>query len=224
MAVPNTTTFSLRDVVDELGNSSAGEDLKECFDIANPALFDPSYEGNKDSLYNFRNYGGTWGTYEDWFLPSFVAFTGMQINLHDESIMDFEEDVPYWSSTEINATTVKAYFFGGGGYRADLPKSTLAHVRACRTFEGGDDDYDLGDSGPAGGYIFYIRDDGGGVFTYFEISATDISLASIWSNVDDEEIGTTLDDIGEGQNNTDEIIAQSGHTDSAANLCDIYTV
>jgi hypothetical protein len=53
MSVPNTFTFSLQDVIDEIGS---GDDLVEAFDLAHPAGFDPAYEGDHDRLLNFRNY------------------------------------------------------------------------------------------------------------------------------------------------------------------------
>jgi hypothetical protein len=55
MAVPNTTTFSLQDVVTDLG--CAGN-LTACFAAAIDATFDPLYKGSKNNLLNFRNYGG----------------------------------------------------------------------------------------------------------------------------------------------------------------------
>lgn len=55
MSVPNTNTFTLQDVVDEI-NVGGVNTLDECFDNAIPTGFDPAYEGNKDRLSNFRNY------------------------------------------------------------------------------------------------------------------------------------------------------------------------
>lgn len=56
--VPNTDTFSLQDVFTELGLSANGTNgLVQCFAAADPAQFDPAYEGSKNSLLNFRNYG-----------------------------------------------------------------------------------------------------------------------------------------------------------------------
>jgi hypothetical protein len=57
MAVPNTTTFSLQDVVNEVNPTT--DDLEDCFADSIPAYFDPNYSGNTDSLYNFRNYNAT---------------------------------------------------------------------------------------------------------------------------------------------------------------------
>jgi hypothetical protein len=54
MAVPNTNTFSLKDVVNEFTGSV--DDLVHCFSSASNSGFNSTYEGNKDSLYNFRDY------------------------------------------------------------------------------------------------------------------------------------------------------------------------
>ena len=55
-SVPDTTTFSLADVVAAVLPSS--NDLVECFDDAVDGAFDSSYgPGNKKELLQFRNYG-----------------------------------------------------------------------------------------------------------------------------------------------------------------------
>jgi len=55
MSVPNTTTFELQDVVDTVNPTT--DDLVDCFADAIASLFDSSYEGSKNQLLNFRNYG-----------------------------------------------------------------------------------------------------------------------------------------------------------------------
>ena len=54
--VPDTNTFTLQDVVDVISPSS--ETLLGCYDAANIVQFDPTYNVDPSSLYNFRNYGG----------------------------------------------------------------------------------------------------------------------------------------------------------------------
>ena len=56
MAVPNTNTFSLKNVQTELSLPTT-TDLSTCFKTAVAGEFDPKYSGSKNSLYNFRNYG-----------------------------------------------------------------------------------------------------------------------------------------------------------------------
>ena len=55
MGVPNTTTFELQDVVDEVNPTT--DDLVDCFNDATASYFDSTYEGSKNQLLNFRNYG-----------------------------------------------------------------------------------------------------------------------------------------------------------------------
>lgn len=55
MAVPDTSTVILSDVINEIGLSYPAS-LLNCFSNAIDAGFDPAYEGNKDRLTNFRNY------------------------------------------------------------------------------------------------------------------------------------------------------------------------
>ncbi len=55
MPVPDTNTFALQDVVSAVNPTT--DDLQDCFNDADSAQFDPAYEGNKDNLLNFRNYG-----------------------------------------------------------------------------------------------------------------------------------------------------------------------
>jgi hypothetical protein len=63
-SVPNTTTFSLQDVINVINPST--DDLACCFAEADPYLFDCWYFeiycyqcGGNSSLLQFRNYGGT---------------------------------------------------------------------------------------------------------------------------------------------------------------------
>ena len=54
------------------------------------------------------------------------------------------------------------------------------------------------------------------------VSLVDVNTYSVWSNVY-EVIGPTAQSTWNGQGNTTAIIGQSGHTTSAAQLCDVYT-
>lgn len=54
-------------------------------------------------------------------------------------------------------------------------------------------------------------------------SLTDINTGTPWSNLTSTEIGVTAHNQIDGQPNTNAIISQSGHTSSAAKLCDDYT-
>ena len=54
MAVPNTNTFTLQDVISAI--PSASGNLTSCFAYANSNGFVSSYAGAKDRLSNFRGY------------------------------------------------------------------------------------------------------------------------------------------------------------------------
>jgi len=61
MAIPNTITFSLQDVTNEIyGDANTGRNLSTCFTDANSSDFDSDYNPNADgtnnNLLNFRNY------------------------------------------------------------------------------------------------------------------------------------------------------------------------
>lgn len=148
-----------------------------------------------------------------WYLPSHLELNAMCDNLYALGVGGFAAD-KYWSSTERDADTAFCHNFF-----VDVidftSKDVTYHVRACRNFTAVAGAYALRDTGPLGGLIFYI--DG---TTYYEAAPSDQSSAHTWSNIIHVAIGTTSTAIGEGHNNTDEIIAQAGHTDSAAKLCE----
>ncbi len=150
-------------------------------------------------------------SYNDWFLPSYDELTSFK-DLELLGIGGLAGE--YWSSSEINATSALKYNMTTGVGVGEA-KSSLKKVRAIRSFTDKAGAYIVGDSGPAGGWISYI--DG---TTYYECASSDQSAGKAWSNITNTAIGTTSSDAGEGQNNTTEIIAQAGHTDSAAKLCD----
>jgi hypothetical protein len=63
MAVPNTNTFSLQNVVTEIGLGGSKTTLVDCFTNANSSGFVSAYQGSKDRLSNFRGYSHSLGGY-----------------------------------------------------------------------------------------------------------------------------------------------------------------
>lgn len=58
MAVPDTNTFSLQDVVDEINPTT--DDLQDCINDAVASKYDPTYyTAPATSLLEFRNYGAS---------------------------------------------------------------------------------------------------------------------------------------------------------------------
>jgi hypothetical protein len=72
-----------------------------------------------------------------------------------------------------------------------------------------------------GGYIFYQWLDTSNVEHGLVITGDNLSTAAAWSNVTSTAVGTT--DFYNGVANTNAIIAQPGHTNSAANICALHT-
>ena len=145
--------------------------------------------------------------YDDWFLPSRDELNSMKNNVETEAGMVFGV---YWCSTESNATEA-LYTASGSG--SDAPKSNVYKVRPCRQFNAIEGLYSVKDQGPAGGWIFHVS----GTF-YMEAAPNDLD-ASVWSNVTNSLVGGTSVNIGTGLTNTNLIVNQSGHTNSAAQSC-----
>ena len=164
-----------------------------------------------DRLGNIDEIGSLGANATDWYLPSRYELLAMYNTLHMIGKGGFT-NADYWSSTESSPTTAGAINFGTGAYSGPL-KSASNRIRPIRHFAGAWGAYDFGDIGPSGGYI--CAHDG---TNYYEAYWTDLASAA-WSNITADAIGTTLAVIGEGVNNTDEIIAQAGHTASAAKNC-----
>jgi hypothetical protein len=156
--------------------------------------------------------------YSSWFLPSEEEAGLMYDNLIASSVGDFVLSDYYWTSTETNATEVRLMGTDDGG-SYPTQKSNTFNIRACRTITIRESaySYELRDTGESGGLIFY-RSRSGSISTYYEAYPTDLA-AAVWSNVNNSSIGTTGSDIGDGYQNSLDIVAQAGHTASAANSC-----
>ena len=154
----------------------------------------------------------------DWFLPSLDELNKVYENIHLFGLGGFGT-LEYWTSTESSATQAYSQFFTDGVQMIWAKSSfVIFNTRACRSFIAGIGAYSLRDTGPTGGLIFYV--DGAGT-TYYEVTPFDQG-ASRWSNITNIEIGVTAQGtaIGTGQANTNAVIGQAGHTESAAKLCD----
>jgi hypothetical protein len=82
--------------------------------------------------------------------------------------------------------------------------------------------YNIGDTGPGGGTVFYITDGG---YHGMEVTKVNQTVSQKWSNIDNilANGATVLPSaFGTGLSNTDTIISQAGHTASAAKLCRDY--
>ncbi|MFN8281323.1 MAG: DUF1566 domain-containing protein [Saprospiraceae bacterium] len=70
-----------------------------------------------------------------------------------------------------------------------------------------------------GGVIFHLWKDNTGVEHGLIVDKTDLSTRQIWSNMDYALIGTTAQSSWDGLSNSNAIVGQKGHVNSAAALC-----
>lgn len=113
MAVPDTTTFSLQDVITELGLAT-DDGLEECFANANASGFDDAYEGSKNGLLNFRNY-----THQIQNTLVFLHFSSSSSSGACSSSTNhgrYVEEGKNFSTTSYLYQYDDAYTFAGSGY------------------------------------------------------------------------------------------------------------
>lgn len=136
MGVPNTTTFTLQNVVDEIDND---DNLVGCFNDANANYFDSSYEGSKNQLLNFRNYGSQ---------NALTQFTGSSGQNDIKFLCSQSITTNYWHNgsatypqvndnvyTNSNGSTSfgSTYMLtsGGGGYYLTCSSGRVTSVGFC---------------------------------------------------------------------------------------------
>ena len=86
--------------------------------------------------------------------------------------------------------------------------------------------YAVGDTGPATGIVFYDKGSYSDGWRYLESATSDQGVATAWINGGATQTtlnGNTSTAIGTGHANSDAIVAQTDHTDSAAKVCLDYT-
>jgi hypothetical protein len=70
-----------------------------------------------------------------------------------------------------------------------------------------------------GGVIFHLWKDNAGVEHGLIVDLVDLSTAQVWSNIDQTSVGTAAQSSWDGISNSNAIVSQAGHTNSAAALC-----
>ncbi|GHV86702.1 hypothetical protein AGMMS50230_23100 [Spirochaetia bacterium] len=119
----------------------------------------------------------------------------------------------------------KVQFLTGAVFTAML----FAAVLSCGGGAGGETTYDIGDTGPGGGKIFYVNAagfavSGKGTCKYLEAAPADISGTFAWASgsFTSTELSCTSMDIGTGYANTQAILKKDPNA-PAADACDKYT-
>ena len=159
----------------------------------------------------------------EWYLPSEDELSLIYTALVEPGIITIDLNNDYWSSTED---------IGGGEHQPAIlalavtmsdglvtptSKTSECYVRAIRSFISSVIVYAVGDIGPAGGWIFWKSGN-----NYLECASENVSMGPAWSNIVDAAAGASGTAVGTGQANSTAIMAQSGHTDSAALICKNY--
>jgi len=150
----------------------------------------------------------------NWVLPTSNALIVLYQNLHLLGKGNFSTSGFYWASDEFGSISAMAFSFLTGGVTFKS-KSELHKVRPIRSFTDVVGAYSIGDVGPSNGLIFAI--DAG--LMYYEVYNSDLSSGKAWSNIINVAVTGTQFNMSYSEANTNLIIAQPGHTDSAAKLC-----
>jgi hypothetical protein len=128
---------------------------------------------------------------------------------------------PYFIKTETATSSTGNYSIIGTSQLMSVPYALYAKTAGSV-------------SGSSNGFTHYIGElyQGGIVVSVWKkdgvehgliASLTDLSTSQVWSSVGALLIGTTAQSSRNGQANTTAVISQTGHTSSAASLCDNYT-
>jgi len=70
-----------------------------------------------------------------------------------------------------------------------------------------------------GGVIFHLWKDAQGVEHGLIVDKADLSTGQVWSNIDSDSIGYVAQSYWDGLSNSNAIVGQAGHSNSAAALC-----
>lgn len=153
-----------------------------------------AYNGNGTSyasnITNVTTLTGT--TYDDWVMPSESQVNNMETNLYNNGIGGFSyaaywfnkyptEPSPPWTAFTYLSVTYycangnEGTWLFGFGYGNVVACGNSRRVRAVRVFQHVGDIYNLGDEGPAGGWISYKQNLFGTVWIYEEAAPTDQS-------------------------------------------------
>lgn len=105
-------------------------------------------------------------------------------------------------SNSISATT----YYGDG--------SNLSGITGGNPYT-----YEIGEYVPSQGGVIFHRYLEAGVENYLAIPIVDQSTSQVWSNITNVLIGPSTQSTWDGLSNSNAIVGQAGHTDSAAQLC-----
>ena len=130
----------------------------------------------------------------------------------------------YFIKTEIDPTGGSSYSITSSQQLMSVPYALYAQTSGSSGSGGGGGSggtHYIGES-YGGGIVFYVYQSSG-VQHGLIVSLVDVGDSVQWSNITSTAVGTTAQSRWDGLSNSLAIVAQSGHTTSAAKLCLDYT-
>lgn len=124
---------------------------------------------------------------------------------------------PFFIKTETDPTGVTNYTITGTSQLLSVPYALYAKSAGSAS-GGGNFAHYIGEEFGAG-VIFHLWKDALGVEHGLIVDKTDLSAAQVWSNIDTSVIGSSAQSSWDGLINSNAIVSQAGHTNSAAALC-----
>lgn len=127
---------------------------------------------------------------------------------------------PFFIKTETDPDGLTGgitYTIIGTNQLLSVPYALFAE-KTGGTTSGGDFSHYIGEAF-GGGVIFHLWKDSWGIEHGLVVSLTNISTSQIWSNITTTAVGSSAQSFWDGLNNSNSIIGQVGHTNSAAKLC-----
>ncbi len=127
---------------------------------------------------------------------------------------------PYFIKTETDPTGGTSYTITGTSQLLSVPYALYA--KSAGTVSGGGTGgsftHYIGEEF-GGGVVFHLWKDAQGVEHGLIVDKTDLSTNQVWSNIDQTIIGPSAQSSWDGLSNSNAIVGQAGHTNSAAALC-----
>lgn len=125
---------------------------------------------------------------------------------------------PYFIQTETDPTGGTSYTITGTSQLLSVPYAMHAKTAETVSATGGNFTHYIGEEF-GGGVIFHLWKDNAGVEHGLVVDKVDLSTAQDWSNKGSALIGPTAQSSWDGLSNSNAIVTQAGHTNSAAALC-----
>jgi hypothetical protein len=124
---------------------------------------------------------------------------------------------PYFIKTETDTAGGTNYTITGTSQLLSVPYAMYA-ANAGTASGGGNFIHYIGEQF-GGGVIFHLWKDSQGVEHGLIVDKTDLSTSQVWSNLDTTLSGPSAQSSWDGLSNSNAIVGQTGHTNSAAALC-----